>query len=348
MFELKLYRSSRLPKREDLDVSPLGATFRGYLSQGWLRSAAGSDLLYRLARGIWDDRDGDFWHGPEGLQPAVHLPGRVKFALVLAENSRRGLWTAMPQELAGDPGAMEAVWDALARQTQDFRLALRFYEDQDLGLLEYLRKNELPLRVRMGGQRREGPVSEVFRGLFHLPSPMTLLRAVRALRRQLPPGWKEETAPFVPRRAGELGYGDWTFRNCLAAEPYRMDGTPLLHSHVPVCLTVTRHAGGDWTLDFPAPDTLFSPDLPDSVNGYDELMALCGQGLAPGDRRWALVCDREFSPRIPLASPCFGFAYDEPSRVLYLTEEDDALQMMQDALTHMLRETNPREGGAAL
>lgn len=345
MFTLKLYRTSRLPRRADLDTQPLDETFRAYLHQGWLRGPVGSRLLFTLARGFWDDRDGELWRGPEGLQPAGQLPDGVKLALTLAENSRRGIWTTLPGDLAADADAMAAVWQALSAQPQDFRLALRFYEDRDGGLLAFLRQHGLPVRVRMGGRCREGGVEEVFRALVCPPHPMTLLQRVKRLRKTLYPGWKEDGPPFVPRRAAELGYGGWTFRNRLTAEPYRRDGSPLLHSRVPTCLTVTRHADGRWAMAFPTPDTLTCPGLPPSVNGYDELLALCGAGLAPGDRRWALVCDTEWSPRIPLASPCFGFAFDQSARTLCLTEEENALDMMQTALTGLLRSGGPQKGG---
>lgn len=347
MFTLKLYRSARLPHREDLDLHPLDETFRTYLHQGWLRGPVGSGLLFTLARGFWNDRDGALWYGPNALQPALQLPDKVKWALTLAENSRRDIWTPLPQNMAADKDAMTAVWQALSAQPLDYKLALRFYEDTDYGLLAFLREEGIPLRVRMGGHCLQGQVDEIFPRLFHLPHPMTMLRAVRRLRKTLYPGWKEDGAPFVPRRAAELGYGGWTFRNRLTAEPYRMDDSPLLRSHVPTCMTVTRHADGRWALEFPLPPTLSCPCLPDSVNGYDEMMALCGEGLAPGDRRWALVCDTGFTFRIPLASPCFGFAFDEAARTLCLTEEEDALGMMEQALEGLLRAAAPGKGGNA-
>lgn len=345
MFTLKLYRSARLPHRADLDLHPLDETFRSYLHQGWLHGPVGSGLLFTLARGFWDDRDGALWYGPNGLQPALQLPEEVKLALTLAENSRRNRWTAMPGDLAADDDAMTAVWQALSAQPLDFRLALRFYEDRDRGLLAFLRQESLPVRVRMGGRCREGRVEEVFRALVRPPHPMSLLHQVKRLRKTLYPGWKEDGPPFVPRRAAELGYGDWTFRSWLTAEPYRLDGSPLLHSRVPTCLTVTRHADGRWALGFPRPDTLTCPCLPAGVNGYDELLALCGAGLAPGDRRWALVCDTEASPRVPLASPCFGFAFDTTARTLCLTEEENALERMQAALAGLLRSAGSQQGG---
>lgn len=337
MFSLKLYRTHRLPCRADLDLHPLEESFWTYLHQGWLRSPLGSRLLRTLARGVWDDRDGNLWRGPQGPQSAGQLPDGVKLALTLGENSRRGIRTALPGNLAADAGAMTAVWQALSAQPLDCKLALRFYEDSDYGLLAFLRQEGLPVRVRMGGRRREGPVEEVFRALVRPPHPMTLLQQVKGLRKTLYPGWGEDGAPFVPRRAAELGYGGWTFRSRLAAEPYRLDGSLLLRSRVPTCVTVTRHADGRWALAFPVPDSLSCPGLAPLANGYDELLALCGAGLAPGDRRWALVCDREFSPRPLLASPCFGFAFDEAARTLCLTEEGDALEQLQTALTGLMR-----------
>lgn len=339
MFCLKLYKTGYLPYREDLDLFPLSATFRSYLDHGWLRGAAGQRLLWKLVRGCWDETDGEFWHGEDGIHPAAELPNEVKFALTLAENARRHLWTTLPREPKLDPERMMPVWQVLAEEPQDLPLALRFYDESDCGLLQVLQQNQLPLEVTLGGRRRRGTVEEVFRALFRMPSPMALLRQVKQLRRTLYPGWDEDGAPFVPRRAAELGYGDWTFHNRLVAEPYCMDESPLLHSRVPTCLTVTRHADGSWTMDYPIPDTLLCPGLPPDVNGYDELMALCGEGLAPGDHRWALVCDREFSPRIPLESPCFGFVFDEAARTLELTEQENALHRMQDALTGLLRYT---------
>lgn len=341
MFALKLYRAAHIPDAPQVDKNPLGETFAAYLRQGWLRSPTGHRLLYALARGVWDQTDGERWWGPDGCRSAMELPDPVKFALTLAENSRRKRWTAIPRDIGAAAGEMAAVWRALAREPMDFALTLRFYRDSDLGLLAFLGEEGLPVRVHMGGRRLQGPVDRVFRQLLHLPDPMTMLMAVKRLRKTLYPGWNEDGAPFVPRRAEETGYGDWTFRSRLAAQPYRADGTPLLHSRVPTCVAVTRHGDGTWALEYPTPDTLWWSDLPACVNGYDELMALCGEGLAPGDRRWALVCDTEFSPRISLASPCFGFAYEEASRTLCLTEGEEALAMMRQALTGMLRSTKP-------
>lgn len=339
MFRLKLYKTGYFPYREDLDSCPLHATFRSYLDHGWLRGAAGQRLLWKLVRGRWDDRDGEFWQGEDGRHTAAELPNEVKFALTLAENSRRHLWTTLPDKPQLSAEGMEPVWRVLTEEPEELRLALRFYDESDCGLLQVLQQENLPVEVTLGGRRRRGTVEEVFRDLFRMPSPMTLLRQVKRLRRTLYPGWEEDNVPFVPRRAAELGYGDWTFRNRLVAEPYRMDESPLLHSRVPTCMAVTRHADGRWTLHYPEPDTLRCPGLPPSVNGYDELMALCGEGLVPGDRRWALVCDREFSPRIPLESPCFGFVFDEATRTVELSEEDNALHRMQEALTGLLRST---------
>lgn len=345
MFTLKLYRTSRLPNRTDLDPQPLGSTFDTYLHQGWFRGPVGSRLLFTLARGFWDDLDSDFWKNAGERQPAAQLPDRLKFALTLAENSRRDIWTTLPQDMAADADAMADVWRALAAAPLDYKLALRFYEDTDYGLLAFLWEEGIPVRVLMGGRCLQGQVDEVFSQVFRLPHPMTMLQKVRQLRRTLYPGWNDDGAPFVPRRAEEVGYGDWTFRNQLAAEPYRMDGSPLLHSRVPTCMTVTRHADGTWALGFPIPPTLNCPCLPHTVNEYDELMALCGEGLAPGDHRWALVCDTAFTFRIPLASPCFGFDFDEAARTLCLKEEDDALGMMEDALLGLLRSAVSQKGG---
>lgn len=347
MFELKLFQGGRIPPGSEYDPHPLEDTFETYLYQGWLRGPVGCRLLFTLAQGFWNDRDSDFWQNADGPQPAMQLPDWVKFALTLAENSRRNIWTLLPQHMATDTDTMAAVWRALAAEPLDYKLALRFYEDTDYGLLAFLRQEGIPVRVRMGKRRLQGQVDEIFPRLFHLPHPMTMLQRVKQLRKTLCPGWNADGAPFKPRRAEEVGYGDWTFRNQLAAEPYRMDHSPLLHSRVPTCMTVTRHADGNWSLEFPTPVTLDCPCLSPMFNEYDELMALCGEGLAPGDRRWALVCDTAFTFRIPLASPCFGFAFDETTRTLCLNEEDDALGMMQKALTGMLRAADSGKGGSS-
>lgn len=102
MFELKLFQSGCIPLGSEYDLHPLDDTFKTYLYRGWLRGPVGSRLLFTLADGFWNDRDSDFWQNADGPQPAVQLPDWVKFALTLAENSRRNIWTLLPQDMATD------------------------------------------------------------------------------------------------------------------------------------------------------------------------------------------------------------------------------------------------------
>lgn len=359
MIRIKLLGMDYDTRREGPNSNPLNDpperrdwsnAFTDYLEHGWLRSPLCADLLQKLENARWSDT-ASYTYLDANDQPhhSYMLKRSTRFALTVAENSRRGRYTWLPtDDLCRE---LDDVWPVLQALDQTMLVQAVFVYHTDCGLFEAMRRMDAVFEIRYKGRLRRGKWADIVPGLEPTEySSMRILMAVRKglAERALP--YPDEPLPFTPRCADLPALQGWRFTSVLCAQPYCGNGGTILPTRADgiaetVCLRVTQGADGKLTLE----------QLPGRAFDYDDLLLREVADLRPGERRWSLVLasdvwygwpegallpyrwQAQYWGQKPAeydheTADTFGFVLDGDAKTATLSEDAAALQMFRDAL----------------
>lgn len=372
MIHLKLYSAPYDPNGKRIGEGPdFGPSwqerFNDYLEHGWFRNNIGAVVMKLMEEATWEkyepytyrDRDNKCHH-------AFMLKPATRFAMVVAENSRRGEYTWLPvqdaEELRAD--MVKSGWKMC-----DFRqfpaLLKAFYIDkEDVGFAEGMRRFNKTVEVRYKKRVFNGKFDEIWPQLE--PKEYNTTRLILAINKGLlarPLPYPDVPMFYTPRCSEEPALRDWVFTQRLVAEPYCNDGRTILpvakgETDTPIiCLRVTKKADGTLTLD----------QWQDRAGDYDDLLRREISAMQPNEHRWTLVlatpvwhgwpeaaflpeedCLRINSGLKPAqcgheVGTTFGFELDGTFKTADLTEDAIALREFRQALIAYDKQTQSQK-----
>lgn len=340
-------------------------TFNDYLEHGWLRGSVAAAVMQAMEGAKWHSTEPYTYLDAQGRHHhAFMLKPATRFVMTLAESSRRGIYTWLPEE---DADLLRADMVKNGWRCCDFRqfpaLLKGFYTaEDDVGFAEAMRRLAYPVEVHYKNRTLTGLLDELYPQLEPKDyAPARLLQAIDSGLRERPKPFPDVPLPFVPRCAAEPALAGWQFTQRLLAEPYCCDGQTILPVDTSkadtsiVRLRITKTPDGALTLE----------QLQDRAADYDDLLRAEVAAMAPGTRRWTLVlatrvwygwpeaaflptysdlhtahsrpveCDHEIST-------VFGFALDADAKTAELTEDAAALEMFRSVLADYAKQTQAR------
>lgn len=220
MIRLKLYSAPYDPNGKRMGEGPdFGPSwqerFNDYLEHGWFRNNIGAVIMKLMEGATWEkyepytyrDRDNKCHH-------AFMLRPATRFAMVVAENSRRGEYTWLPVQDADElrTDMVKSGWKMC-----DFRqfpaLLKAFYIDkEDVGFAEGMRRFNKTVEVRYKKRVFNGKFDEIWPQLE--PKEYNTTRLILAINKGLlarPLPYPDVPMFYTPRCSEEPALRDWVF-----------------------------------------------------------------------------------------------------------------------------------------